>query len=121
MVVVGTRKNGQVAVVGSAVDKVQEPDQVMDAGLLDAGVLLEVNGRTPLPGGPDVEAELLPLEDPGWLVVLMLVLLLVTDLEDVTDALVTDVLVTDVLEIDTPELEEDGPVVGDTLEDDSPV
>jgi hypothetical protein len=62
-VVVGTKKNGQVAVVGSAVDELHDPEKVKGAELLDVGVLLlVVKGRTPLPGGPVAEDEPLPLD-----------------------------------------------------------
>lgn len=54
MVVVGTRKNGQFAVVGPLVDALHEPDQVIEAGVSDVEVLLVVgNGNTPDPGVPD--------------------------------------------------------------------
>lgn len=54
IVVVGTRKNGQFAVVGPLVDALHDPDQVIEAGVSDVwDLLVVVNGGTPDSGVPD--------------------------------------------------------------------
>lgn len=54
MVVVGTRKNGQFAVVGPLVDALHDPDQVIEAGVSEfCDLLVVLKGKTPDPGVPD--------------------------------------------------------------------
>lgn len=64
MVVVGTRKKSQFAFVGSLVDALHEPDQVIEAELMGVWELLVVGkGRTPVPNVLVDEYELLTLDD----------------------------------------------------------